>query len=136
MGPSLCLYYGAFKQKSQGIVSSLESGTVLCVMNGFFCIVRGGQVQNYLKALRYGFFDCCYLRPITITAILRQKKAPSKRVLNVWSESVTWTCVEVDLIAQVPVNCIHDPNIKNAGQVLVDGVLRSIFKQSNENPVS
>ena len=40
------------------------------------------------------------------------------------------------LIVQSPVDCIHDPDVENAGQVLVDGVLRGILKQSNENPVS
>ncbi len=57
-------------------------------------------------------------------------------MLDVWSESVTWTCVEVDLIAQVPVDCIHDPNVKNAGQVLVDPVAWCVVSQSDINPVS
>ena len=76
------------------------------------------------------------IRPIAITAILRQKKAPSKRVLDVWSESVARAGRKINFIAQVPVDCIHNPDIKNAGQVLVDPVAWCVVSQSDINPVS
>ena len=65
-----------------------------------------------------------------------QKKHPPESVLEVWSESVTRASREVDLVAQVPVDRIPNPDIEDQGQVLVDGVLRSVFKQPNPNPVS
>tara|TARA_R100000008_G_scaffold68356_1_gene45561 strand:- start:1883 stop:2098 length:216 start_codon:yes stop_codon:yes gene_type:complete len=71
-----------------------------------------------------------------MTGLKAQKKHPPERVLEVWSESVTRASREVNLIAQVPVDRVPNPYIKNEGQMLVDGVLRSVFKQPNPNPVS
>ena len=86
---------------------------------------------------RYGFFGSLYYENPCYDWSQGTKKAPSlRRVLDVWSESVTRASREVNLIAQVPVDRVPDPDVEDQGQVLVDGVLRSVFKQPNPNPVS
>jgi len=59
-----------------------------------------------------------------LTSIVYTKKAP-RRVL-----------VDSSLIVQSPVDCIHDPDVENAGQMLVDPVAWCVLNQSDINPVS
>jgi len=44
--------------------------------------------------------------------------------------------VDSSLIVQSPVHRVHNPYIKNAGQVLVDPVAWCVVNQSDINPVS
>ena len=74
--------------------------------------------------------------PLLSLVSKHKKKHPPERVLGVWSESVTRASREVNLISQVPVDRVPNPDVEDQGQMLVDGVLRSVFKQPNPNPVS
>jgi hypothetical protein len=76
------------------------------------------------------------MRTVAMTGLKAQKKHPPKKMLDVWSESVARAGGEVNLIAQVPVDRVPDPDVEDQGQVTVDSVLRSVFKQPNPNPVS
>ncbi len=89
---------------------------------------------------RYGFFSCCYIRTLAVTAILRQKKHPPEKVLDMWSESVTRTSREVylslSLWLHIAIEWVPNPIVKDPSESLVDRVLRSIFNEANQNPVA
>ena len=81
------------------------------------------------------FLVLVIMRTLAMTGLKAKKRPSLRRVLDVWSESVAGASRKVNLIAQVPVDRVPNPYIKNEGQMLVDGVLRSVLKQPNPNPV-
>jgi len=76
------------------------------------------------------------MRTLAMTGLKAKKRPSLRRVLDVWSESIAGASRKVNLIAQVPVDRVPDPDVEDQGQVLVDGVLRCVLKQPNPNPVS